>query len=424
MADPILNQPGLAQQADPHPVESYLDSLAPSTWDSVISNLNSVARMVVGAADAWSLDWAALTVQDIQLLRGKMAERYAVSTVNAKLVCLRGVYRACGRLGHIDADAHLEALRGSDRRHRDLTWLAREAQHHPVALYLSTMTNPVSRQTILSSLHSIARLAGADDAWSFEWAALTVQDVQLLRARLAERYALASANKMIVALRLALRACWQLGRIDADTYMRLSQVKPLRGHRLPAGRMLDVEECTALLRACHADPRPIGRRDAAILALMVGAGLRRGEITSLSVDGFDPDAQTVRVRGKGNKERIVPLPDYVANAVEAWLIVRGPQGEALFVHCRFVVQWWQELAANGGAVALLLERRRRQAGIDRCTPHDLRRTYISMLLDQGVDVGLVQRLAGHADVATTLRYDRRDDARLRTAVDRLPVPHT
>lgn len=104
----------LAQQAETHPVALYVVGLAPSTCKSARSSLNSIARMA-GAADAWSLDWAALTFQDAQILRARMAERYARSTMNQYLGCLRGVFRACRQLGKIDADTCL-SLQGHQAR--------------------------------------------------------------------------------------------------------------------------------------------------------------------------------------------------------------------------------------------------------------------------------------------------------------------
>ena len=433
MADPILTDARhrdlcwLGRKVHADPVALYFIRLAPHRCEKAIVHLNSVARMA-GAADAWSLDWAVLTIQDIQSLKARLTERYARSTVNEQLACLRGVYRACLRLGQIDDYRLFDALKPLHRarkrpaagRHHDLLWLAQKAQHHPVAFHLITQS-PGSRPSVLSSLNSVARMAGAADAWSLDWAALTIQDIQSLKARMAERYALASVNKHLVCLRGVVGACWQLGQIDADTYMRLNQFKQVRGHRLPAGRMLDDAEWTALLSACHNDPMPAGRRDAAILALMVGAGLRRAEIVALPISAYASDEQTVRVLGKGNKERVVPVPRFVAAAVEPWLTVRGSQGEALFVHCHSIrVHGLRPFAAAGQNVSSLLEKRRAQAGIAPCTPHDLRRTYISRLLLAGVDVFTVQQLAGHMNIKNTALYDRRSDDRLREAINRLP----
>ena len=244
----------------------------------------------------------------------------------------------------------------------------------------------------------------------------------MLRIRLAERYALATVNLQLAALRGVMKACWQLGLIDADTHMRLQDVKRVRGHRAPRGRMLDLDEQRALFAACANDPLPAGARDAAALSLMLGAGLRRGEAQALPRAAIDLEHRTVRVLGKGRKERIVPLPDFVVAALRPWLdIMDTHAGTALFVRCNGE-QLGQPLVRNGDTFGNVLAKRSAQAGIAPCTPHDLRRTYISGLLLAEVDTFLVQRLAGHASPITTALYDRRADDHLRAAVDRLASP--
>ena len=305
------------------------------------------------------------------------------------------------------------------------TGLSEAAQWHPVALHLAGLNSPASRDTIQSFLNSVARLAGARDAWDLDWASLRIQDLQILRARMQEQFAAKTANSMLSAVRGVLHACWQLEQIDSDTYLRTRDIKPVPGRRLPKGRMLSLEEQTALFTACAADPGPAGARDAAALALMLGAGLRKSETTSLPCDAVDLDKGLLRIVGKGNHERVVPLPPFVVTAVACWLEVRGRAARALFIRCRGRVLTGRPLAlaAKSNALADALTRRCRQAGIEPCTPHDLRRTYISVLLAAGVDSFTVQKLAGHSSPSTTALYDRRGDARLREAVHRMPVPH-
>ena len=308
---------------------------------------------------------------------------------------------------------------------RDLTaaGLAAAARSHPVALYLSGVQSPHSRATILSRLDAIARTAGAPSAWQLDWSSLHFEDIQILRANLVERYAFRTVNSLLSALRGVLRACWQLGHIDSDSYMRAREVKPVRGHRMPAGRTLTAAEQAALFGACHQDPKPTGARDAAALALLIGAGLRRREAAGLTVGAVDFEQRAVRIIGKGNRERQVPLPAYVLWAIDTWLARRGAPvpADALFHKCRgrFVLE---PVATDGKLFSYVLTLRCAQAGIARCTPHDLRRTYITDLLAAGVDAFLVQRLAGHANPATTALYDRRHDSLLRDAVNLIPDP--
>ena len=299
-------------------------------------------------------------------------------------------------------------------------------EHNPVSLYLASLGSPVSRASAISSLNGVGRLLGAADAYAVDWASLQLPAILSLRAKLQARYAFSSANKMLSHVRSVLRVCWQMRLIDADSFQRACDFKPVPGRRLPAGRMLRPEEGIALFDACAADPRPLGKRDAAGLALMLGCGLRRAETVAVQCADIDWKDPAVRVVGKGDRERRVPCTETVMQALADWLAVRGPTPGALLVHCGQRDAWLEELlplAPSGGGMACALQRRSSEAGIERCTPHDLRRTFLSRLLELGVDPFTVQLLAGHANLATTARYDRRDGQRMKDAIQLLDVPY-
>lgn len=304
---------------------------------------------------------------------------------------------------------------------RDADAVAAEAS--PVAAYLSTL-GPLSRATMLDSLNRLARLlsAGAHDAWTFAWTALGYARLQALRTTLAERYAPATANRHLSAVRGVLREAFRLGMISGDDYQRARLVGQVRGDRPPAGRALTRGEVAALFAAC--DPTTAGgARDAAALALLYGCGLRRGEALGVAVADVDLDRGEVRVRGKGNKHRVVPAPPGARAAVRAWLAVRGAAPGAVLVRVTTRGAWAgpaRPLADRSlwAAVARVA----RRAGVRAFSPHDLRRTYASHLLDQGVDLALVKALMRHANLATTLRYDHRPAAAAARAAMDLHVP--
>jgi len=131
----------------------------------------------------------------------------------------------------------------------------------------------------------------------------------------------------------------------------------------------------------------------------------RAEVTALAVDAWDAERRELRVRGKGDRERMVPIPPGAAAAVEDWLAVRGRAPGTLF---RRVLKGGR-IVANGITTQAVYDvlPRAAGAGVDDLSPHDLRRTYVGDLLDAGADLSTVQQLAGHADVSTTARYDRR-----------------
>jgi site-specific recombinase XerD len=256
-----------------------------------------------------------------------------------------------------------------------------------------------------------------------DWAKLEYQHVVAVRSHLADHYAPATANKVLAALRGVLGAAFDLGQLNGNTLARIRRIKPVRGERLPAGRALAFDEVAALLRVCADDPAPAGRRDAALIGLLRGTGIRRSEAVALDLADYEPKTGAMTIRsGKGNKARITYAPSSVQAALDAWLVVRGSEPGPLFYRGhksgRLIAR-----RLTGQAVATILQARAEQAGVADCSPHDLRRTYISQLLDAGADLATVQQLAGHADPATTARYDRRGEAAKRRAAELVEVPY-
>jgi integrase len=136
-----------------------------------------------------------------------------------------------------------------------------------------------------------------------------------------------------------------------------------------------------------------------------------------------PETGALTVRhGKGDKARIVYLTGGAQGAMGAWLPVRRPDPGALFVPInkggRVTVR-----RMTDQAILAILRRRATKAGVHHFSPHDLRRTFISDLLDAGADIATVQKLAGHASVATTGRYDRRGEHAKMRAATLLHVPY-
>ncbi len=218
------------------------------------------------------------------------------------------------------------------------------------------------------------------------------------------------------------RAAWRLGLLTAEELAQVRDVPPARGTRLPAGRSATGGELAALLAACTRDPSPAGVRDGALLAVLYGAGLRRAELAALGRGDWVPEGALLRVLGKGDKEREVPLAPGAVAALADWLAVRGNTDGPLFVPINKGGRITQRRVTEQ-MIYNVLAKRAREAGVDDLSPHDLRRTYVGDLLDRGADIATVQRLAGHADVSTTARYDRRGGAARRAAADLLHVPY-
>ncbi|HAP98261.1 MAG TPA: site-specific tyrosine recombinase XerD [Cutibacterium acnes] len=215
----------------------------------------------------------------------------------------------------------------------------------------------------------------------------------------------ASVTRCVVAVRNLHRFAVGSGQLQADVTAGMSP--GTRSRRLP--KALSMDQVESLLAAPDTST-PEGLRDAALLELLYGTGARVSEICALDVDDIrpvldDPDLG-LRLIGKGDKERIVPLGSYAAKAVDAWLIRGRPA--------------WAEI--GNGEHALLLNTRGRRlsrqsawavirrageaAGLDveHLSPHSLRHSYATHLLDGGADVRVVQELLGHSSVTTTQIY--------------------
>jgi len=212
-------------------------------------------------------------------------------------------------------------------------------------------------------------------------------------------YRATSVARTLSAVRSFHRFLLREGVTDRDPAAVVPQ--PRLPRSLP--RPLAVEDTRRLLEAPD-DGSPAGLRDRAILELLYGSGLRISELTGMDVDDLDLEERSLRVLGKGGKEREVPLGSFGHDAVSAYL-TRGRPGLAT-VATRGALF----LNARGGRLsrqscARLLGRYVRLAGIDRrVTLHTLRHSFATHLLEGGADVRVVQELLGHASVATTQIY--------------------
>jgi integrase len=212
--------------------------------------------------------------------------------------------------------------------------------------------------------------------------------------------------------------------MTAEDFHRAADLPGVRGERLPRGRALSRRELQRLFEACAKDGSTKGRRDAAIIAVAYGGGLRRSEIVALDFGDYEAESSQLRLRdGKGRKDRLVYAAGGVKAALDVWLAVRGGEPGPLFWPADGRGRPLVARRMSDPAVRLLLQRRAKQARVRAFTPHDLRRSFVSDLLDAGADMVTVQKLAGHANVQTTARYDRRGEQAKRQAAGLLHIPY-
>jgi site-specific recombinase XerD len=302
------------------------------------------------------------------------------------------------------------------------TVIDRPLDQQPAAVYLAGLAAG-SRRTMREALNTIAdKLIAGADALSLDWASLRFQHTAAVRSQLAEQYSAATANKMLSALRGVLKAAWRLGLMSAEDYTRASDLQNVTGSTLPRGRALASGEIVALLEACAWDETAAGARDAAMIALLRSGGLRRAEVCALTLADFDQAAGTLIIHGKRNKAREIPVHNGTLDALADWLALRGTEAGPIFTPInkggKIIMR-----TMHSEAVFNMLVKRAAEAGVKNLSPHDMRRTFVSDLLDAGADISTVQKLAGHANVTTTQRYDRRGEAAKRKAVELLHVPY-
>lgn len=310
---------------------------------------------------------------------------------------------------------------------------------NPYRTYIDSLDSPQSKRTMRGCLNEIARtLAGIpDDHWhtlapaerdrigaSLDWHRLTYDHTTWIRDQLAQRgWSTSHVNKHLVALRRVLKEAWRLNLMNADDCQRTCDVKNLKGDGATKkpGRHVHDEEFVALLTACLAKSDLIGLRDAAMIAVLQSAGLRREELATARRDNYDPGERSLFVSGKGNRSREVYLHEVAAAYLGQWLAATEHITGPLFCP---VNRWGTALDRHlsPDAVAQMLNARRLAAGLPKITAHDLRRTFAGALLDADVDLARVQQLMGHASATTTAGYDRRPGRQRRAAVDKLTLP--
>jgi integrase/recombinase XerD len=227
------------------------------------------------------------------------------------------------------------------------------------------------------------------------------------------RYSPATVARVLAAVRGFHRYLTRTGASAADPSEAVGSVKIPRS--LP--KALSIEEVEALIAAVPAEGA-VGARDRAIVELLYAAGLRITELTSLDVDDVDLRDQTVRCIGKGSKERIVPIGRAAVEALKAYLTrVRPNLATRKGEHALFLNQRGRRLTRQG-CWKLLKHYAEDRAHLKRhISPHTLRHSFATHLLDGGADIRVVQELLGHASVATTQVYTLVSQESLRAVYD-------
>lgn len=230
-------------------------------------------------------------------------------------------------------------------------------------------------------------------------------DVMLVRGYLGELHGSVSSatiSRKLSALRSFYRFLNKRGLASSDPVALLKSPKK----RAPLPKFLPVDEALHLMELARPDDAP-SLRDRAMLEVLYGGGLRVSELVGLDLDALDIEDGLARVLGKGNKERIVPLGRKAVEALRKYLDQRMelvPEGGVLRdTTAVFISRFGQRISIR--RVQQIVDEQARAAGVrQRSSPHDLRHSCATHLLDSGADLRSIQELLGHASLNTTQRY--------------------
>ncbi|MGD9508091.1 MAG: site-specific tyrosine recombinase XerD [Geminicoccaceae bacterium] len=272
-----------------------------------------------------------------------------------------------------------------------------------------------SRHTLDAYRRDLADFAGFLARRGGSLSGATAEAIRDYLAALTEAGLRASTTaRRLAAIRQYFRFLYVEGRRADDPSAQID--RPRQGRRLP--KLLEVEEIEALIAAARAREGPDGVRLTALLELFYATGMRVSELAGLPLSAVTSDRTVLTVRGKGGKERMVPVGRAAQEALAAWLAVRPG-----YVIEPSRARWLFPSRGRGGhltrqRVAQLLKALAPEAGIDpaRISPHVLRHAFASHLVANGADLRAVQAMLGHADIATTQIYTHVQAERLAAVV--------
>lgn len=342
-------------------------------------------------------------------------------------------------------------------QHSLMSWTRPTTEHvsqvNAATEYLKTLGSETSRRAIRSRLNQIARWFNYPDAEHCDWQLMRYEHIIDFLDHLrnsVERTSphqykdnelkTSTVNSYLYAIKSVARIAWKLGQMSDHDLARIISTKPVRGYNVTKGRAMSMLETAALLNVCNGS-NPIEIRDRAILGLMLGNGLRRAEVTHIEMPDIRLDKNEIIVKGKGNKERLIILIPEIATFLNAWISIRAALNndgkyqnnvtdpESDFLFCRFnktktslvknkpLSPKFVWVMVNG----YIEKAAQTMPSLKGISCHDFRRTFATRLFKNGVDIVVIRNLMGHSSIATTAKYDKRDDDAMRQAMQSIQI---
>lgn len=275
-------------------------------------------------------------------------------------------------------------------------------------IYLLSLQSESSKVAMTSFLNKWATmLQGVSSHNKLDW--LTLSYTSILEAVTTlknQGKAPSTINNYLAAIKGAAKEAWKKEELTTRQYQYIKDIKRITGSRTNKGVALSKEQLRGLITTCHEENTKRGCRDAAIIALSYGAGLRRSEAANLSLEDYSRKDKTIRILGKGNKEEVSTLNTSTISILEEWISVRGNTKGSLFLRSRRGDNL-ENKSVTDQAIYDMVVARCKQAGLGKVSPHSLRKSFATQLLENGEDLFIVQDLMRHANIATTKTYDLR-----------------
>ena len=294
---------------------------------------------------------------------------------------------------------------------------------NPALMYLATLGSKDSYRCMKSKLNKFARFFGYQGLVDCDWKSMQPNHITIFLT--AQSWGSARTyNCYLSAIKSVALNAWRNKQIDLDQFQRIKSLKQRRIFRAPSGRAISPEESSSLIRSLNKNSlRTI--RNRAIFFLMLGCGLRRAEVCDLKLKQVSIKNKSAKIIGKGNKERTIYFPTAVLEVLKNWLDARSLNKEEIdagFVFGRIDnrQRLHLDIPLEPSSITRIVEKLVSETDNleGRLTPHDLRRTFATRLISKNVDIVEVQKLMGHASVATTGNYVRKDEENLRKAAEK------
>lgn len=295
-----------------------------------------------------------------------------------------------------------------------VTWSPIPRQENPAHLHLQSLESPAGARSKMYLLNNVARMFGATDYECLVWQDLTAATITAIMAKLRDGgYQASTRNAYLTAMKATAREAWSLKQMDLETYERIKLVKRIKQHKKPAGQSIKIEVARALIHTALNDGTPTAKRNGLMLLFMFALGIRREEVVNIRVpDDLWVDTGEIYIRGKGSKDRLVKPPE------QAWeMLISYMDKERSWEKGALFCPYWNKRSSpkisdkpmDVTSVNHIMEKARKQCEAlteKAITPHDLRRTFATIMHERGMTARELQVVLGHANMATTELYIR------------------